>query len=141
MENKWFITLTLPLLVLVSSKSMALPTVAQPQNCPSVAEIQAVGVSNTPVQDSDGLWFTGRRDQVYNTGSRWSFVIGKISATSTSDAYNKANLGLNTLSFELGPVVGPIGKWVCYYRTTNFGYQAIAINPPIAINHVVPYLK
>lgn len=120
---------------------MALPTVPQPQICPSVAEIQAVGVSNTPAQDSDGLWFTGRRDQLYNTGSRWSFIIGKITATSTTDAYNKANLGLGSLSFELGPVVGPIGKWVCYYRTANFGYQAIAVNPPIAINHMVSYLK
>ena len=139
MEKKLLITLTLPLSFLINAPSMAFPI--QPQKCPSISEIQSVGVSHHVAQDNDGLWFTGRRSQTYHTGSNWTFVIGKITATAVDDAYSKAVAGLGVLSFELGPVMGPIGKWVCYYRTTQFGYTAVAVNPPVAVNIAAPHLK
>lgn len=111
----------------------------QPQKCPDPAAIRAVGVSRTVLQSSN-LWFTGRRHQSYNTRDAWTFVLGNITATSASDAYNKAAVGLTSLSFPLGPIVGPLSKWLCLY-TTNEGYTGVAITSPIALTNANQFLK
>ena len=104
----------------------------QPQKCPGVAAIQGIGVSRTVLQSSN-LWFTGRRHQLYDTSDAWTFVLGNIVATSANDAFNKATAGLATLSNPLGPIVGPLSKWLCVY-TTYEGYTGVAITSPIALN-------
>lgn len=110
---------------------LALHVQAQPQVCPTVAEIKAGGVSHNVAQEATGQWFTGRRNQTYGTGDHWTFILGKITATTVDDAYNKAVTSLDSLVFQLGPVIGPIGKWVCYYNNIQ-GYTAVAVNPPVA---------
>lgn len=103
----------------------------EPSVCPDVAAIKAIGVSPNAFQNSDQLWLTGRRDQKYGTVNNWTFIIGEIAAVSSTDAYNKATLALNSLKFELGPLKAPLGKWVCFYNTAQ-AYPAVAIYPPIA---------
>jgi len=132
MKRNYFTAFSFPLcLLLISTQANSI--VPEPQVCPSAASIQAVGVSHKMVQESNDLWFSGRRNQFYDTHSHWTFVIGKIAASSVDDAYNKAVLNLNSLTFQMGPVEGPVGKWVCYYHA-SFGADAVAVNPPIARN-------
>lgn len=139
MKRKYLYPMTLPFCLLFTT-AQAHNLAPQPQICPSAASIQAIGVSHKMVQESNSLWFTGRRDQFYDTHSRWTFVIGKIAATSVDDAYQKAVLNLNSLTFQMGPVEGPVGKWVCYYHA-NYGADAVAVNPPIARNLDQSFLK
>lgn len=106
---------------------------APPQVCPSVAAIQSIGVSQNATQESTGLWFTGRRNQSYGTGSQWTLLMGNISAQSVAQAYLKANDALSSLFFQVGPVVGPMGKWLCYYNNSA-GYSTIAVYPAVADN-------
>ena len=141
MDRKRLYALSLPLCFLANSIGYTAPVVPHPQKCPDISDIQAVGVSHNAAQDTDGLWFTGRRSQIYHTGSAWTFVIGKITATTVNDAYSKATTGLSTLAFALGPVMGPVGKWVCYYRTGLNGYPAVAVYPPIALNNALEQLQ
>ena len=111
MKKKLFLALLLPLNLFPFNMQAAQP--AEPQHCPSAASIISVGVSHNMVEDSDGLWFTGRRNQKYDTCNNWTFILAKISANSVNDAYSQAIGGLSTVSFQLGPYVGPIGKGVC----------------------------
>src|SRR5207249_1859529 len=115
MKSKLFTALSLPLYLLAfNTQAGSFPP--EPQKCPHAAQIKSVGVSHNMVQDSDGLRITGRRNQTYGTGSQWTFILAKIPASSVDHAYNKAVDALNSLTFNLGPVMGPLGKWVCYYN-------------------------
>lgn len=120
------------------SPAFALQQPPQPQKCPSASAIQAVGVSRTVIETSN-LWFTGRRHQNYDTTDAWTFVLGNIVATGANDAYNKAVVGLTSLSFPTGPMVGPLSKWLCLYTTLE-GYTGVAITTPIALNQAQAYL-
>ena len=95
MKKKLFLALLLPLNLFPFNMQAAQP--AEPQHCPSAASIISVGVSHNMVEDSDGLWFTGRRNQKYDTCNNWTFILAKISANSVNDAYSQAIGGLSTL--------------------------------------------
>jgi hypothetical protein len=125
-------------ILLMQTAQAAIPP--QPEVCPPVAAVQAVGVSRNVVQDDDGLWFTGRRNQMYTTKSHWTFLIGRIPAPNASQAYNKAAAALGTLTFVLGPFFGPFGKWVCNYNT-GANFPAVAINPPLTDNLEAMFLN
>ncbi len=129
MNTKLFTALSIPLSLL--SFNQAIAASPQPQMCPQASAIRAVGVSQNMVDEGNNLWFTGRRNQNYGTASKWTFVMSKIPSTSVNDSYSKAVDALASLSFTVGPVMGPIGKWVCYYRNDR-GYSSVAVNPPIA---------
>lgn len=129
MKSKLITALSLPLSLLAFNQATA--AVPQPQMCPQASAIKAVGVSHNMVDEGNSLWFTGRRNQNYGTASSWTFVMSKIPSTSVNDSYSKAVTALSTLASSGGPVMGPIGKWVCYYRNDK-GYPSIAVNPPIA---------
>ncbi len=132
MNIKKYMALSLPLFLLtINTEAAPFP---QPQVCPDVASIQNVGVSHRMVQETSFNWFTGRRDQKYNTDYNWTFLIGKIPAATVDQAYNLAVLGLSSLSFTLGPVIGPLEKWVCYYSNAE-GFPAVAVSPPIGFNN------
>ena len=128
MKTRLITALSLPLCLLTFNTQAKPP---EPQVCPRASDIRAIGVSHNMVEEGHHLWFTGRRDQKYGTTSNWTFLMGKIPATSVNDAYGKAVVALTTLQFSGGPVIGPLDKWVCYYRNDK-GYPAIAVNPPIA---------
>lgn len=106
-------------------------TLQEPARCPNIIGIQAVGVSQTVTEVIDGFWLAGRRSQQYDTNSYWTFLMTNIPATSATEAYVKASTSLSTLRFDIGPLMGPLGKWICYYHTAE-GYRAMTINPPIA---------
>lgn len=137
--KKYLIASLLPLALFLTNATFAALT-PEPQVCPSEAAIKAVGVSRNTVQDDDGLWLTGRRNQKYGTQDSWTFVIGKIPASTASEAYDKAAVAMPSLSFQFGPLNGPLGKWVCYYSTAQ-GYTAVAANPPIADSARMMFVK
>lgn len=103
----------------------------EPPRCPNVIGIHAVGVSQTVAELIDGFWIAGRRNQKYDTTTNWTFLMTNIPATSATEAYVKASSSLPSLRFDIGPLMGPIGKWICYYHTAE-GYRAMTITPPIA---------
>ena len=127
----YFFAATILALSLPQLVQAAIPP--QPQRCPTAAAIQAVGVSRNMIQDNDGLWVTGRRNQKYGTTDDWTFLIGKFPATTANQAYTKAVTAMTTLNFQMGPLNGPLSKWICWYSTAE-GYTATAINPPITSN-------
>lgn len=133
MKKNLLIATSFVLASLFNSIASAAMQGPEPQICPSVASIRAVGVSRVVFQDNELFWVAGRRDQKYGTPNDWTFLIGRIVAANIDDAYQKATLGLNSLKLEIGPVTGPVGKWVCFYSTSQ-GYPAAAINPNIASN-------
>lgn len=112
----------------------------QPNQCPTAAAIAAVGVSQNAVELSNGQWLTGRRNQLYNTTSRWTLLMGNITANTRIQAYERATASLSTLTFMFGPVQGPLGKWVCHYHTAT-GYETMTVNPPIAQAQDQSFLK
>lgn len=126
----------LPLASLASVVLLVAPiaeaqSIPQPQMCPSAANIRAVGVSRNTIQDGNGLWITGRRNQAYGTTNQWTFLLGNIPASNISDAYNKAAAALPSLILLVGPVKDTLGRWSCVYNTAQ-GYMAVTITPPIA---------
>lgn len=132
MKTKTRLTLSLSAALLLVNPAHADDGFPPPPSvCPNVIALQAVGVSQNVVQDNQRLWYTGRRNQKYATPNNWTFIIGKIPAANTSEAYTKAVIGMNTLSFQLGPFMGPIGKWICLYNTAE-AYTAVTVYPPIA---------
>lgn len=131
MKNKIFPIVSIYLSLLAFETKAMDPLQPIPQICPSVSAIQSVGVSQNVTQDDVGQWVTGRRNQSYGTGSSWTFIVARIDAVSVADAYSKATMALSTLMFQLGPVMGPLGKWVCYYSVDQ-DYTVVAINPAIA---------
>lgn len=116
-------------LITVSGEAKTLD--APPNKCPTAEAVRSIGVSQNAVEMSNGLWLTGRRNQLYNTTSRWTLLMGNISANTRTQAYAKATDALSSLAFDIGPVQGPLGKWVCYYHNT-YGYTTMTLNPPIA---------
>lgn len=140
MKKKLFIGILPPLLALGMAYATQPIPHPIPQNCPSVAAIQAVGVSMNAFQDDDGLWFTGRRNQMYGTSSNWTLIVGGIAASSSNDAFSKATATLSGLRFAVGPVAGPLGKWLCYYQPVS-NYAVVTVNPPITmLNTAHPYV-
>lgn len=130
MKKNLLMTLSFTLFLLFNDIAQAMVPPPQPQICPSVAAIRSVGVSRTVVQASNnGLWIAGRRNQQYGTADHWTFVLGNIVASNISDAYDKAVIGLTTLSFQLGPFLAQ-EHWLCLYNTVE-GYMALAINPTV----------
>ena len=133
MNKTLLLAISLPFYLLSFGTQANIGRPPEPQRCPRADEIKNVGVSHKMVEESTSFWFTGRRNQRYNTSSNWTFIIAKIPAVSVDEAYGKAVDGLQSLNFDLGPVVGPVGKWLCYYHNTK-GYPAVAIYPPVAEN-------
>ena len=103
---------------------------AIPSNCPSVAQIQSVGLSVNLVRDNNGKWYAGRTAEHYGTLELWTFVIGQISAANSAGALDEAYEGLSTLVYKFGPVKGPANKWGCIYDNDQ-GYVSGAITPPV----------
>lgn len=139
--TKIIFTILLSILLGATSPKTVAFIIPDPKRCPTPQELQAVGVSKNAVQDFDGLWFTGRRNQSYGTGSDWTFIVGKIDAIDRLDAYSKGSLTVNALKTYFGPIMGPMGKWICYYIPSNSTpYRAVTVNPPIAMNNFRDYL-
>ena len=102
----------------------------QPGVCPAVSAIKPIGVSHSTRQVAK-MWFAGRRNNLYGTSDQWTFIVGNIAAANTTDAFDKAMVGLKTLSFQTGPFYDvQWNRWFCLYNT-NGGLPALAINPPL----------
>lgn len=137
--KKLLLLFTLPFSFLLAT-AHAMTFQHEPQVCPKANAIKTIGVSHNVVQNSTGLWFTGRRNQHYDTIHHWTFLIGNIPAISVDHAYQKASHAMETLSFQLGPIQGPLGKWLCLYTTAQ-GYEAVTIFPAIANNNASLFLN
>lgn len=136
MKKQLFLSASAILALSVSSMTFATP---QPQICPSVSAIQAVGVSRTVIK-LDNRWYAGRRNQMYDTTDAWSFIIGNMNVVTANDAYNAATTALPSLVFRMGPFTGPIGKWVCLYNTDE-SFPAVAVTTPIAVNDAAVFFQ
>lgn len=112
---------------------------ADPQFCPDISSIKAVGVSTTVIQ-VDNVWVSGRRNQLYNTADHWTFLLGNIIAPTANDAYHIAVNALSTLRFQVGPIKQVGGKFVCVYSTAP-GYPAVTVTTPIALQQGYGYLR
>jgi hypothetical protein len=106
------------------------PIPPQPERCPAVAALQKVGVSRQTLA-INSLWFAGRRDNAFGTADQWTFIVGNITATNNSQAYDKAVTALSTLFFQAGPwYEREWNRWVCLYANAQ-GFPAVAFNPPL----------
>ena len=106
-----------------------------PVTCPSAIAIKVLGVSSNVVQVNNA-WFAGRRNELYGTTNRWSFAITNIIASDASDAFIKASRAIESLTFQAGPIPGPLNKVVCAYNTAQ-GYAAYAVSPPVALSEIL----
>lgn len=128
--KKFLLSIGLPLSLALVNPAMAFSFSDKPSQCPSAAAIQQAGLDLTVEDTSKGFWFSVALAEDYDTDDTWSFVIAEIEATSQEDAQSKAIKGLDSLQLAVGPIKGPLGKWICQYQTQE-GYFAAAINPPI----------
>jgi hypothetical protein len=118
------------------------PIPPQPERCPTVAALQAVGVSRQTLM-INSLWFAGRRDNVYGTGNHWTFILGNIPANNNSQAYTKAVTAISTLFFQAGPwYEREWNRWTCLYADAD-GFPAVAFNPPLTSldNSIAQYVN
>lgn len=101
-----------------------------PRRCPTVEQIQKVGLSSNLVQDAEGKWYAGRSSQAYGTCQKWTFVIGGISAPNKQKALLEASEALATLRYLSGPSRAPAQKWLCVYDNDE-QIMSGAVTPPI----------
>jgi len=139
MKPDFFIPMVIASMLIFAHSALAQQQPPEPQKCPSEASIKAYGVSRTLISIREGLWTAGRRNFIYDTTDPWSFVMTDIPATTISEGYDKAVIGLSTLQLQLGPTIVQFDKWACLYSTIE-GYSAATITPPIVMVDASRYL-
>lgn len=102
----------------------------QPEKCPSIAAIKAVGVDKLSPLD-EKTWIASHAPDVYDTPEEWSFFMltdGKNQAA----ALRKANRQIANMHLERGPDVGD-NDWECVYLGKN-KILGLAVTPPQIIS-------
>jgi hypothetical protein len=106
----------------------------KPAKCPDPSAIANVGF-DVVEKDNQGTWVAGVMSNPFNTQDNWTFVVGKIKATSQSDARAKATASLKTLKFIQGPIaIEQYNVWGCAYGTA-VGYPAVSITPAMGVSN------
>jgi hypothetical protein len=104
---------------------------AQPLICPPRSWIIATGISPYLSQNIvSGLWYGGFLSQNAGTMDKWTFVVGGIVATGSTQAYNMINATLPTIQLVSGPIHVNLNQWICVYSNAA-GYGSVAYNPPL----------
>jgi hypothetical protein len=108
-------------------------TKAQPSACPDPSAIKSRGLNYAVVlRDDNNIWQAAwLPSDNYQTEQEWVFYMGggrDDPATDETEAMNKANAALQTLSLFQGPL-NDNKQWLCYYLTSG-KTAAIAITPP-----------
>lgn len=131
MKNKF---LSVTLFSLVVSFSPILFS-SQPEKCPEVSSIAAIGIEHIAkglCDGWDGLVFANN----YGTPNTWTFgLMGHnlcgVPAKDESEAREKMQTILKSLKLFDGPRQGNQNQWFCSYTTDDLQYMGIAINPPV----------
>lgn len=128
--------LTLSIALFLVQPAFAKSDVPQPQACPSVSAIKAVGV-NLAIDTGMVGWAGANLSNTYNTPEEWSFLIFGISANDETDALAKANSAISTLTLVDGPSKTE-KEWGCIYSSQASqsdgipAYVGIAVTPPMS---------
>lgn len=128
MKVKFLIAATI---LAFSAAAQAMP--AKPAKCPGVPALKSIGLSKDVVirDKTDKTWAVGRMKHKFDTRDDWTFVVGKIEADNTKEAYKKAASALKTLRFQQGPIaVQRYNRWACTYSNDR-AYPAVAMTPSI----------
>ncbi len=105
--------------------SLLIPTLAfafsnRPDKCPSVVALQAVPLNLIETTDQANMFRIGVAHNQYDTTNDWSFIMNDVFGTSKIDAWQRANIALQTLSFVSGPSVQMDGAaWSCSYHNDS----------------------
>lgn len=111
-------------LLSVISLIIVSPTFAHVQ-CPSVTEIQKLGVSNVS-QVGDHKYAVTQFSN-FNTENAWGFGMTGICAASGAEAIVKANEALSNLHLMKGPLHSKkLNAWECIYHVPK-NYRTVAL--------------
>jgi hypothetical protein len=105
----------------------------QPDSCPSVSAIQAVGINE--VINEQGSWYGAVSANNYDTADQWTFAIGEFKAPNQKKAKQKILEAMNSLSYQFGPEAFEVNgqdSWVCLYAD-NAGHRAITVTPTLSV--------
>jgi hypothetical protein len=139
MERKFFSSALLSLaLIFVQNAYADMPP--KPAKCPSATSIASVGIELVE-KDQNGTWAAGVLSNTYNTNDKWTFAVGPIVASNSSEARGKAIESLSSLSFNRGPIaVEQYNVWACLYRTDQ-GFMGVAVTPAFGLKPALHLVK
>jgi len=119
-------------MALLATAAHAIPP--KPERCPGADSIASVGITHEIItRDMNGEWVVLKPSSEYDTtGTRWSFIIGKIKAADEKEALEKAKSSLASLAFKQGPYpLQSISRWGCMYHNRQ-NYLATAVTPDLS---------
>ena len=127
---KIILALTATLLSLCLNQATFAAIPAQPSACPSVSEIQKAGLALAKELESGSGSYLAFQQNRYRTENTWGFLVGIISADSSTEALSLARKALTDLKLEdQVPVYSAQHKvWVCNYSLAS-SYMGVAITP------------
>lgn len=111
----------------------------KPENCPSVASLQSVGVSQ--FLNQAGQWFGVVKSDSFDTNNKWTVVYGPYKAENEEDMNEQIADTLENLIFKMGPIPGHINNsWICAYQDDS-RHVAAAITPELPLFQALYFLN
>lgn len=123
------------LVLLLSQNSIA--SNQQPENCPAVSALQAVGISE--IKKENDKWNGYTYSEKYGTSNLWDFGIGNFTAENENIAKQQALVSLS----RLGPPDGPYevtGGWLCTYND-HAGHVAVLLTPQMNKKSIAKFIN
>lgn len=118
----------LKLLALLSGLFFSYPVLAgygQPDKCPGIAMIQALGVD--AAKEHAHQRFNVYRVNYYDTRFRWVFGIGLIQASNKEAALLIGNVLIGSIVEQPRPIMDLSANWTCTYPLVDPRYTAVAV--------------
>jgi hypothetical protein len=124
-------------ILFLSFSQQGMAAYPKPESCPSVAALQAVGVSYM-VKESD-FWYGAVDSNHYGTSDNWTFGVGDFWVSDESEAKQQAITAMGLLRFQKGPIPleGSVA-WMCSYND-QAGHWAVAITPTLDHGFIAKY--
>ncbi|KTC85438.1 DUF4949 domain-containing protein [Legionella drozanskii] len=127
--------------LLFSLSQISFSAPEKPNNCPTVAALQGVGI-NFMHKDGD-IWYGSVASVNFDTNETWSLVIGEFKAKHEKDAQAKANEALSSLTLTQGPLpfnMNGKDSWVCLYKDQS-GHLASAVTPSMDVASLAKQIR
>ncbi len=118
----------------------------QPQSCPAVAQLQAVGVTIAMQdQQAQGQWFGVTPNNTFGTNNEWTFAAGPVESQSQQGVLEAVNQKLSTLGEGMGPIASDDQDqqekmYICFYTNQSSDFVGITVTPPFAMDGVTNLL-
>lgn len=115
----------------------------QPQACPTLAQLQAVGTTMAWQDPEQGQWWGITPSNSFGTNDNWTFGAGPIASQSQQGVVEAVNQKLATLGDAKGPIEVEVDgntSYVCIYNNQAQDFIGVTITPPFALDSVTKFL-